>query len=202
MSRIRLLITIASAFLLSNCVTTQGVVDPITPEEQALYTVGNVNVLYNPTMSEKIQDLDQQALNENGEGNVKSHPLNKALKSEIKTELISRGINGKKRANILVELDTLKFSNAAMVMLTGDSDQLSGNVIVTDSNTKATIGEFYVDVIEARGGLIGLAMRGGNVRERLIAKFSEKVGDNFGLQNLEKDAIQAQMNRKADKGNE
>jgi hypothetical protein len=45
-------------------------------------------------------------------------------------------------------------------------------VIVLDPATQKQIGNFYVQVINSHGGLAGLAMRGGGIREKLVEEFA------------------------------
>jgi len=76
---------------------------------------------------------------------------------------------------LTIELDTLKTADAGMAMLFGSSDQLAGMVTITDPATDQKLGEYYIDVLNGRGGLLGLAMRGSGVREKLAAEFSDKL---------------------------
>jgi hypothetical protein len=76
-------------------------------------------------------------------------------------------------------MDTLKTANAAMAWLASSSDQLAGMVEVRDAATDAKLSEFYVDVMEAHAGLLGMALRGGGVREKLAAKFATHLADEL-----------------------
>ncbi len=85
------------------------------------------------------------------------------------------GLTSGRPIRLTVELDTLKTADAGMAMLLGSSDQLAGLVTVSDPATGEKLGEMYIDVINSRSGLMGLAMRGSGVREKLAAEFSDKV---------------------------
>ncbi|MBX2835034.1 MAG: hypothetical protein KTR28_08700, partial [Micavibrio sp.] len=50
------------------------------------------------------------------------------------------------------------------------------------------VSEFYVDVLKGTGGLLGLAVRGGGVREKLSAQFAEYIGDNLGFKPMDSNA--------------
>lgn len=77
------------------------------------------------------------------------------------------GMTGGRAVKLTISIDTLKTADAGMVMLLGSTDQLAGVVAVTDAASGEHLGEFYVDVLNARAGLLGLAMRRSGVREKL-----------------------------------
>lgn len=80
---------------------------------------------------------------------------------------------------LAITIDTVKTANAAMAMLIASNDQLAGTVAVMDATNDAKLGEFYVDVLNARGGMLGLAMRGAGVREKLAAEFSKHIAEQL-----------------------
>jgi hypothetical protein len=82
------------------------------------------------------------------------------------------GLSSGRPLKLAVEIDTLKTANAGMAVLAGSSDQLAGTVRVMDAQSGEKLGEFYVDVINAHAGLLGLAMRGGGIREKLAEEFA------------------------------
>lgn len=79
-----------------------------------------------------------------------------------------------------VEIDTLKTANAAMALLAGSNDQLAGTVRVYQAADNRKVGEFYVDVVNSHSGLLGLAARGGGVREKLSAEFAAHIAQQLG----------------------
>lgn len=99
-------------------------------------------------------------------------PFQQMLEFVVKDTTREWGLNSGQPLKLAVEIDTLKTANAAMAMLAASSDQLSGTVTVMDAATSAKVGEFYVDVINSHGGLLGLAMRGGGIREKLAEEFA------------------------------
>ena len=80
---------------------------------------------------------------------------------------------------LTIELDTLKTADGGMMMLIGSTDQLAGTVTVTDAQNGQSQGQFYVDVLNGRGGLAGIAMRGSGVREKLAAEFSKRIAQQL-----------------------
>ena len=68
---------------------------------------------------------------------------------------------------------------AAGGSLVGRHDRLAGQVRIQDSRTGQALGSFYVDVDQHFPGLIGLAVRGGGVREKLASAFVRHVLDQI-----------------------
>lgn len=79
---------------------------------------------------------------------------------------------GGKPVNLRITIENIKTANAGMALLLGSSDELSGEVVVLDPVTQQQIGNFYVQVVNSHGGLAGLAMRGGGIREKLVEEFA------------------------------
>ena len=57
-----------------------------------------------------------------------------------------------------------------------DADNDTSVVVATDG---ATVNLFYVDVLNVRAGMLGLAMRGSGVREKLAAEFAKHVAEQL-----------------------
>lgn len=106
-------------------------------------------------------------------------PIAQMMPLVVEDELAGWGLTGGRAVKLLIELDTLKTADAAMAILFSSTDQLAGVVTVTDAATGETLGQFYVDVLNARGGMLGLAMRGSGVREKLAAEFAKRVGQTL-----------------------
>ena len=79
---------------------------------------------------------------------------------------------GGKPIDLAVTIENIKTANAGMALLLGSADELSGEVTVIDAVTQAHLGTFYVQVVNSHGGLAGLAMRGGGIREKLVEEFA------------------------------
>ena len=62
-----------------------------------------------------------------------------------------------------------------MMLLAGSNDQLAGSVELSDAATGEKLGQFYVDVINSHSGLLGMALRGGGVREKLAQEFANHI---------------------------
>ena len=102
-------------------------------------------------------------------------PFAQMMELMVKDVTRDRGLTSGRPLRISVEIDTLKTANAGMVMLAGSSDQLAGTVQVLDAASGEKLGEYYIDVINSHSGLLGLAMRGGGVREKLASEFAGHI---------------------------
>lgn len=70
-----------------------------------------------------------------------------------------------------IRLDKVQTANAALAIAVGSSDILQGGVNVIDATSGASIGFFRVEVRNSHGGLGGLLIRGGGIREKLAEEF-------------------------------
>jgi len=95
----------------------------------------------------------------------------------VDDELTQWGLTSGRNVRLAVQIDTLKTADAGMALLFGSIDQLAGLVDVYDADSGDKLGEFYVDVLNSRAGLLGLAMRGAGVREKLSAEFAKHLGE-------------------------
>lgn len=85
------------------------------------------------------------------------------------------GLTGGRSVKLKISVDTLKTADAGMAILIGSADELAGIVTVSDADSGEKLGEFYVDVLNFRSGLLGLAMRGAGVREKLADEFAKHI---------------------------
>jgi len=82
------------------------------------------------------------------------------------------GLTSGRPIKLTVTLDTLKTANAAAAWLISSNDALAALVEVADYETGEKLGSFYVDVVNAHAGLLGLAIRGSGIREKLAEEFA------------------------------
>ena len=98
----------------------------------------------------------------------------------VKEATRARGLESGRALTITIEMDALRIPDVAMAAL-GRSDRLAGQVIVSDARTGDRLAMFYVDVDKAHSGLIGLAMRGGGVREKLVRGFAAHIAEQLAV---------------------
>jgi hypothetical protein len=178
------------ALLLVGCVKPVQVVQPVSAALKSGPTmVADVDVTLSSTAQAAMVKFEEKAREKRAAAGLPAvgadaEPASRVSRDEYATlpfaqmfELVvkdvtrDKGLRTGRPLRLAVQIDTLKTANAAMAMLAASSDQLAGNVKVHDAATEEVLGEFYVDVINSHGGLLGLAMRGGGIREELAEEF-------------------------------
>jgi len=106
-------------------------------------------------------------------------PIQMMMPLVVEDTLAEWGLGSGRAIKIAIELDTLKTANGGMMLLVGSSDQLAGTVTISDAESGEALGQFYVDVLNARGGLLGAAMRGSGVREKLADEFAKRIAQQL-----------------------
>ncbi|UTW55961.1 hypothetical protein [Kordiimonas sp. SCSIO 12610] len=169
---------------LSACVSPVKVVQKLPDANVGALDVANVQVSYSDLTAEKIRENDAKRAERAAKANeekISHKSLSDLIVQLLNEEIAERQSSKTVPVDVKVNIDTLKFANAGLTILLGDSDQLAGSVEVIDRKTGDTISEFYVDIIKGSGGLLGLAIRGGGVREGMASDFvKETVKQLYG----------------------
>jgi hypothetical protein len=118
-------------------------------------------------------EVKQSDAKHHGEGDV-GLPFATLFDKEVKDAARAHGLDGGRPLLVTVEMDVLRIPDVAMAVL-GRSDRLAGQVRVEDARTGDRLALFYVTVDKAHSGLIGLAVRGGGVREKLVREFAARI---------------------------
>ena len=105
-------------------------------------------------------------------------PFAKLLDRDVKDAARTRGMQAGRPLRVAVEMDVLRIPDIGMAVL-GRSDRLAGQVRVEDARTGDRLALFYVTVDHPHSGLIGLAIRGGGVREKLVREFAAHIADQL-----------------------
>ena len=193
MNRLRVA-ALAAALALSACGPKPvDVIQPVSASIRNASMVDEVDVRLSPLAADRMAKFEQNAAEkrtaaglapvdpaaEPADGTSRDEwstlPFAQMMELMVKDVTRDRGLTSGRPLRVAVEIDTLKTANAGMVMLAGSSDQLAGTVQVLDGVSGEKLGEFYVDVINAHSGLLGLAMRGGGVREKLASEFAGHI---------------------------
>ena len=112
-----------------------------------------------------------------GEGDA-GLPFARLFDKAVKEATRAQGLEAGRPLLVTVEMDALRIPDAAMAVL-GRSDRLAGQDIVADARTGDRLALFYVTVDKAHSGLIGLAIRGGGVREKLVREFAAHIAEQL-----------------------
>jgi len=100
------------------------------------------------------------------------------LVQAVKDAAAARGLRDGRALTIEIELDQLSVPDLGGAFI-GGRDRLAGQVKVVDARTGDALGSFYVDVDQRSPGLIGVALRGGGVREKLASAFARHIADQL-----------------------
>lgn len=166
------------------------VIEQLPPEIVDRNYVGDVEVIVADTASKKMADLEIKAGEKRKEAGLAAFdpasaapsrdqyatlPFAAMMPNVMRDVTRKWGLTperGGKAVNLRITIENIKTANAGMALLLSSADELSGEVVVLDPASQQQIGSFYVQVLNNHGGLAGLAMRGGGVREKLVEEFA------------------------------
>jgi hypothetical protein len=189
MKFVRLLAPVAALFA-AGCVNPVEVVQPISASLGKEVMVSDVDVEMSQLARDAMVKFEDKAREKRvaaglpaveagadlasrpGRDEYATLPFANMLELVVQDITRDRGFVSGRPIKLAVEIDTLKTANAGMAILAGSSDQLAGSVKVLDPQNGEKLGEFYVDVINSHSGLLGMAMRGGGIREELAEEFA------------------------------
>ena len=166
---------------------------PVPASVRNASMIEDVRVRLNPLSATNIRQIDQRIAERRAAaglpavgptGSVRREdydtlPFARMLELVLKDAARERGLTSGRPLRIEVEIDTLKTADAGMAIIAGSRDPLAGQVEIFDALSNQKIGQYYVDVINSHSGLIGLAMRGGGIREKLSAEFAGHIVDQL-----------------------
>lgn len=148
---------------------------PAAVRGAAAYVYG-VDLSLGPTAKTAVAAADQRLKpGREGYADMRFAPM---LVQVVKDAAASRGLREGRALTIEIELDKLGVPGTAGAFL-GGRDRLAGQVHVVDARTGEKLSSFYVDVDQGSPGLIGLALRGGGVREKLASAFARHIFDQL-----------------------
>lgn len=185
---------LAAALALTACGPKPvDVIQPVSASIRNASMVDEVDVRLSPLAADLMAKFDAKARDKRAEAGLapvdpaaepaegvsrdewSTLPFAQMLELMVKDVTRDRGLTSGRPLRIAVEIDTLKTADAGMTILVGSSDQLAGSVQVLDAASGEKLGEYYIDVINAHSGLLGLALRGGGVREKLAGEFAGHI---------------------------
>jgi hypothetical protein len=133
------------AVLLSACATKPvATLTAVDPAIRSAMAIQNTEVRYDAELNAQT-GLDQDQLRD-------------VLAREF-SEQVPQIADRSSARNVVIDVEILAYRepNAALAILLGDTSQIVGNVKVLDAESREMLGEYYIEVIEGAGGLIGLA---------------------------------------------
>jgi hypothetical protein len=179
-----------AALLLAACAPNPvSIVVPVSAAIRGASHVADVQVTVDPLVQAQMDRFEQKARDNRERAGLAPVPAGRpatrpsqdayatlpfAEMMELVVEDVTRqhGLTSGRPLRLRIEVDRLQTADAAMAILAGSSDQLAGTVWVLDAQSNESLGQFYVDVVNSHSGVIGLALRGGGIREKLAEEFS------------------------------
>lgn len=165
------------------------VIEPLPKELIGHATVAATTVVIGETAQQNFEKLEAKAANKNAAVPAPSGapdtraatdryailPFAKMLPLVVEDVTREWGLTSGRPIKLVVTIDSIKTANAGMAMLLGSNDELAGTVVVADAVSGDKLGEIYVDVLNSSSGLLGLAIRGAGVREKLATAFAGQI---------------------------
>lgn len=166
-----------SALLLVLCAAAcQSATDVVLPLSRSIVGASRieaVEIQVRPTAAPAVGALDERARTGGGEG-AAALPFAQMLDAAVRDAATRAGLSGARPLKLLLEIDEVAVPGTGAALF-GAQDRLAGTVFVRDAVSGAALGQLYVDVRASNAGLLGLALRGGGVRERLAAAFADRI---------------------------
>jgi hypothetical protein len=126
-----------------------------------------------PTAAPVVAMLDERART-GGEDGMAALPFDQLLQVALHDAATRAGLSGARPLRLVLEIDHLAVPGSGAALF-GAEDRLAGTIFVRDAGSGEALGQLYVDVRAGNAGLLGLALRGDGVREKLAAAFAERV---------------------------
>lgn len=136
--------------------------------------VHSVEISFGGESRDQVAEADRKL---HGAGDA-ALPMAKLLDQDVTEATRAHGLRHGRPLTIALEMDVLRIPDVGMAVL-GRSDRLAGQVRVEDAKTGEHLALFYVTVDHPHSGLIGLAVRGGSVREKLAREFAERIAEQL-----------------------
>ncbi len=137
-------IILLGALVLAACATPVATLQAVDPTIRSAMAIESTQVRYDAELSTQ-EALDQARLSE-------------VLARELSAQVPQIADRTRAR-NVVIDVEILAYRepNVALAVVLGDTSQIIGNVKVLDSESRGLLGEYYIEVIEGAGGLLGLA---------------------------------------------
>ncbi len=165
----------SSILLLVACLTACGsATQEVLPLSRTIIGASRieaVELVVQPSARLAVLALDERAKESSGAAAL---ALTGLMQTAITDAAREAGLSGARPLKLMLEIDQLTVPGSGAALL-GAQDRLAGTVFVRHAASGEALGQLYVDVRASNAGLLGLALRGGGVREKLAAAFAERV---------------------------
>jgi hypothetical protein len=172
---VRRALLLGALLLAAGCTPSMQEVLPISQGVVGAATVANVDVVVRPSAAAAVAALDAQALaRPASEDELRRLPVAQLIQRQVMEVARQYGLAGGRRLRVVAEIDAVGVPGTAASLI-GADDRLAGTAFIHDAARGDLLGQLYIDVRRDNSGFIGLALRGGGVRERLAAQFAEHL---------------------------
>lgn len=171
--RIALFPALFGLIAVSACSSGTQEVLPLSRAIVGASRVAAVEVVLQPTAQPSVAGLDERAAASGAQGPA-SQPFTALIAAAVRDAALRAGLTGGRPLRLVLDIDHLAVPGTGAALF-GKDDRLAGTVYVRDAATGAMLGQLYVDVASGNAGLLGIALRGGGVRERLVSAFAERI---------------------------
>lgn len=145
---------------------------PIPASVRGASRVAATEIVISGPAGGAVAALDERASGR-GSGDA-ALPFRQLMAATLERVTREWGLTSGRPLKLLVEIDDLGLASTGGALL-GQEDRLAGSVFIRDAATGAPLGQLYIDIDQTSAGLVGLAIRGGGVREKLAEEFATRV---------------------------
>ena len=164
------------------------IIEPVSSQVRGVSQVADVRVMVGELARAQVERFDQHASEARTRAGLGPPPAGRPPQEEYATlpfarmlALVvedaarARGLSSGRPLRLEIYFNAVRTVDPAMAIVVASRDQLAGTVRVADAQSGEPLGAFHVDVINVHSGLVGLAIRGGGIRERLAEEFARHV---------------------------
>lgn len=171
------------------------IVQPIALDARGQVNYQVIDVIVGETARKNVERFDVKAAEKRRDAKLDAYsagagvrptpdqyetlPTDALLRHAIEDAIMARSMPSGRPLKVTVQVDNVRTANVAAAMLVSSNDQMAGLVTVSDAATGQKLGAFTVDVLSTHSGLGGMAVRGGNIREKMAQDFAEHVRNNL-----------------------
>ena len=164
------------------------VIEPVSAQVRGASQVADVRIVVGELARAQVARFDAKASEARTHAGLAAAPAERPPQDEYATLPFARmlalvvedvtrahGLRSGRPLRLEIYVNAVRTVDPAMAIVVASRDQLAGTVRVADAQSGEPLGAFHVDVVNVHSGLVGLAIRGGGIRERLAEEFARHV---------------------------
>jgi hypothetical protein len=186
----------AAAFMLGLAACAANpvrIIDPVSTQVRGAGHVADVRVMVGELARAQVERFDERASEARtragpairlaerpSQDQYATLPFARMLALVVEDAARARGLASGRPLRLEIYVNAVRTVDPAMAIVVASRDQLAGTVRVADAQSGEPLGAFHVDVINVHSGVVGMALRGGGIRERLAEEFAGHVARQLG----------------------